>query len=84
MFAHFLLKALRRDPILAVRLGLAAARGRASYRRSRVSARRFLDLDPESPLLAGCTINFVEDVLERTLEQAIALQHMRNSDKRGA
>src|SRR4051794_28482089 len=52
LFANFLVKALRRDPILAVRLGLAAARDRVSYRAARAtSARRFLDFDPESPLL---------------------------------
>src|SRR3954454_4324440 len=70
--ANFLVKALRRDPILAVRLGPAAARDRVAYRAARASARRFLDLDPESPLLAGRTINFVDDVLERALTQAFA------------
>jgi hypothetical protein len=81
VFANFLFKALRRDPILAVRLGLAAARDRVSYRVSRASARRFLDLDPESPLLAGRTINFVDDVLERALAQVVAPQDARDDGK---
>src|SRR4051794_14753921 len=82
LFANFLFKALRRDPILAVRLGLAAARDRVSYRAARASARRFFDLDPESPLLTGRTINFVDDVLERAFAQAFALQDARDGGKR--
>jgi hypothetical protein len=78
LFASFLFKALRRDPILAIRLGLAATRDRVSYRLARGSPRCFLDLDPESPLLAGHTISLVDDVLERAVAQAVALQDARD------
>ncbi|MGE3284351.1 MAG: glycosyltransferase family 2 protein [Alphaproteobacteria bacterium] len=80
-FANFLFKALRRDPILAVRLGLAAAWDRISYRSSRAGACRFLDLDPESPLIAGRTLNLVDDVLERALARAVPPQDARNGGK---
>jgi hypothetical protein len=82
LFINFLFKALRRDPILAIRLGLATTRDRVSYRLARDSPRRFLDLDPESPLLAGRTINPVDDVLERAVSRAVALQDARDGGKR--
>ena len=73
LFANFLIKALRRDPNLTIRLGFAAVRDRVSNRLARGSPRRFLDLDPESPLLAGRTTSLVEDVLEQAVAQAVAL-----------